>query len=117
MRRSATGGATPQLPRWAVSAALLGAAAGCRLEPGRDLGRTLDEQSLPVVATPPRDTPFGVPASEFAGRWIGTAEDPLALGGERGAYVFAIGVFNNAVFANERQLSVPVGVVHFERAN
>jgi hypothetical protein len=27
-----------------------------------------------------------------------------------------IGVFNNAVFANERQLSVPIGVVHFERA-
>jgi hypothetical protein len=42
------------------------------------------------VAEPP-SAPFGVPAIEFAGRWIGRAEDPLALGGERSAYVFPSG--------------------------
>jgi hypothetical protein len=70
---------------------LLGAASGCQTEPGRELGQALDERLLPVVAEVPSEAPFGVPASEFAGRWIGTAEDPLALGGERGAYVFPSG--------------------------
>jgi hypothetical protein len=81
----------PRPRRWALSAVLLGVAGGCQLEPARDLGQGVEEQSLPVVANPPSDTPFGVPASDFAGRWVGSVEDPLALGGERGAYVFPSG--------------------------
>lgn len=81
----------PGLARSTLCAGLLGAVAiGCQMEPSRNLGQTFDEQSQPVVAEP-SDVPFGAPASDFAGRWIGRAEDPLALGGERSAYVFPSG--------------------------
>jgi len=63
---------------------------GCQTEPARNLGQTLEDRSLTVTAQAPSQ-PFGVPMAEFAGHWVGTAADPLALGGERAAYVFPSG--------------------------
>jgi hypothetical protein len=78
---------------YASLAALVGftaALAACETEPARNLGQTVDGRSLAVTATP-QGEPFGVPLADFAGRWLGSASDPLALGGERAAYVFPSG--------------------------
>lgn len=84
------------LRKTAVSSILLGSTAlgagglGCQTEPDRDLGWTVDSRGLEVRTDEPTE-PFAAPVAEFAGRWIGTADDPLAVGGPGSAYAFPSG--------------------------
>jgi hypothetical protein len=77
----------------ALSASLAGVVlSACQTQPDRDLGELGAEQSLDLQGQPPEAAePFGVPPADFAGRWIGVAEDPLALGGARDVYTFPSG--------------------------
>ena len=67
---------------------------GCQTQPDRDLGDSLDDRSLglaqPDELTEPTE-PFGLSPLDFVGRWVGVAEEPLALGGVRETYVFPSG--------------------------
>lgn len=76
-----------------LTAALAGAVLpACQTQADRDLGELIAEQSRGFQAPPAEVTePFGVPSADFAGRWIGVAEDPLALGGVRDVYTFPSG--------------------------
>ncbi|HWO13765.1 MAG TPA: hypothetical protein VNN80_29885 [Polyangiaceae bacterium] len=73
--------------------ALASSIAACQTQPDRNLGHAVGDRALDLTppATPAATEPFGVPGTEFVGRWVGTAEEPLALGGERGTYSFPSG--------------------------
>lgn len=83
--------------RRATAVGLAGGLAGvvlpaCQAQADRDLGELIAEQSSDLQAPPAGVTePFGVPPADFEGRWIGVAEDPLALGGVRDVYTFPSG--------------------------
>jgi hypothetical protein len=75
-----------------VAVALSGAAfLACQTQPDRNLGDSLDARSLDLTPPPEPTEPFGVSALDFVGRWVGVAEDPLALGDVREAYAFPSG--------------------------
>lgn len=63
----------------------------CQTQPDRHLGDSLDDRSLDLSPPTTPTEPFGVSPLDFVGRWVGVAEDPLALGGEREAYAFPSG--------------------------
>lgn len=91
MKRSSAPALAPLITLLALSSAAL---AACQTQPDRHLGDSLDDRTLELV--PPTEPnapaePFGVPRAEFVGRWVGVAEDPLAFGGPRDAYVFPSG--------------------------
>lgn len=60
-----------------LTLALAGALAACADPEPRELGFTQSAQDLRVEPT----EPFFEPSSEFIGRWVGTAVEPLALSG------------------------------------
>ncbi|MEY2935762.1 MAG: hypothetical protein RL033_6511, partial [Pseudomonadota bacterium] len=70
--------------------ALGGALLACQTEPERDLGWTLESRGQ-QVQDPEPTAAFTTPREDFAGRWVGTAEDPLALGGPGEVYTFPSG--------------------------
>jgi hypothetical protein len=94
---------------------LLALAVACQTEPDRDLGATLEERGLPVSAENPPGEPFVGPIADFVGRWVGSAEDPLALGGARATYVFPSGssAITLNVFAPETEGGSPYGSIVF----
>ncbi len=63
----------------------------CQTQPDRDLGDSLDDRSLDLLLPPKPTEPFGVSPLEFVGRWVGVADEPLALGGAPAAYTFPSG--------------------------
>lgn len=85
MKRSPVTFRLPLLSALVLSSAVL---VSCQTQPDRDLGDSFDARSLDLA--PPTE-PFGVSPLEFAGRWVGVAEDPLAFGGAREAYTFPSG--------------------------
>jgi hypothetical protein len=73
---------------WGLTAAL-----ACQLQPDRDLGTSAAQQSGDLSATPPGplNEPFGGSPSDFVGRWVGVAQNPLTLGDEADVYTFPSG--------------------------
>lgn len=66
--------------------------AACETPPDRYLGGLIDEPASPADPSPAAVTePFGGPADEFVGHWVGTAQDPLALEGDDGTFAFDSG--------------------------
>ena len=79
---------------WVGSLALASYVGACQTHPDRDLGDAVDDRALDLrpPAGPTESTePFGAPATDFVGRWVGTAEEPLALSSEQRTYAFPSG--------------------------
>jgi hypothetical protein len=80
--------AVPVLATLVLSSASLVA---CQTQPDRNLGDSVDDRSLDLNPPPAPTEPFGESLLEFAGRWVGVAEEPLAFGGVRETYTFPSG--------------------------
>jgi len=78
-----------------------GLASGCQTEPDRNLGVTNRGQDVSRDDAEPTD-PISGAVEDFAGQWIGTAEDPLALDGPDDTYRFPSG---SSVIRIELELS------------
>lgn len=88
MKRSPVLTRSPVIILLALSSAALIA---CQTQPDRDLGDSLDDRSLDLLPPPESTEPFGVSPLEFVGRWVGVAEEPLALGSASAPYTFPSG--------------------------
>jgi hypothetical protein len=61
----------------------------CQTQPDRDLGDTPAHRALNTTSEPTER--FGGSPLDFVGRWVGVAEEPLALGGVNDTYRFPSG--------------------------
>jgi hypothetical protein len=66
-------------------------AAACQGTEQHELGYTQADRDLRGRARAEPTAPFFTGSDDFIGRWIGTAEDPLAFGGADGTYTFPSG--------------------------
>jgi hypothetical protein len=69
------------LPSLAALSSLATLAVACQ-SIGDDTPANLGSTDSPQVSVPPPVEPFAQPISSFFGRWVGVAEDPLAIAGD-----------------------------------